>query len=191
MLSKYWNKSVFGLIKSIFIIIKVSYIHYYEKINSFFWRFNFAKKVNNIFIQKGAQIRYPGNISFSNNTSIGRNVIISTELRDSVLTCKHDLVIAKEVTLDYTGDVSIGKNVLISENSVILSHDHGYNPISKPEKSKLEIGDYAWIGQNSLVMSNVKRIGKNSIIAAGSVVTKDVDDNTIVGGNPAKKIKNI
>ena len=40
-------------------------------------------------------------------------------------------------------------------------------------------------------MSNVKRIGKNSIIAAGSVVTKDVDDNTIVGGNPAKKIKNI
>ena len=117
-------------------------------------------------------------------------MVISTELKDSVLTCKEKPCDCKRSNPRLYRMFQL-KNVLISENSVILSHDHGYNPTSAPKKSKLDIGDYAWIGQNSLVMSNVKRIGKNSIIAAGSIVTKDVDENTIVGGNPAKKIKNI
>ena len=191
MISKYWNKSPLGLFKAIYLLSKVFLIFTYEKINSFFWKFNFADIVENLIVQKGTQIRFPKNISFAKNTSIGRDVVISSEIKDSILICKENFVIAKEVTLDFTGDVFIGKNVLISEKSVILSHDHGYDPNSKPEKSTLYIDDNVWIGQNSLILPSVNKIGKNSIIAAGSVLTKDVEENSIVAGNPAKKIKSL
>jgi acetyltransferase-like isoleucine patch superfamily enzyme len=53
--------------------------------------------------------------------------------------------------------------------------------------SPIIIKDKAWIGFNSIVMKGVT-IGEGAIVAAGSVVVKDVDDYTIVGGNPARKI---
>ncbi|MGV1055690.1 acyltransferase [Clostridium perfringens] len=55
---------------------------------------------------------------------------------------------------------------------------------------KIEVFDNVFIGANSIIMYNVK-IGPNAIIAAGSVVTKDVEPGTIVGGVPAKVIGNI
>lgn len=53
---------------------------------------------------------------------------------------------------------------------------------------KIIIEDDVWIGMNSIIMSGVK-IGKGSIVAAGSVVTKDIEPYSIVGGNPARLIK--
>ena len=61
----------------------------------------------------------------------------------------------------------------------------------KPPSSKpIILGSNVWIGTNSLIMKGVT-IGENSIVAAQSVVTKDVPSNVIVGGNPAKPIKQI
>ena len=56
-------------------------------------------------------------------------------------------------------------------------------------KSGLEIGDYAWIGANAIVLPSVSRIGNNSIIGAGGVVTQDIPDNALVVGNPAFVIR--
>ncbi len=64
-----------------------------------------------------------------------------------------------------------------------LSHMDAIN------KGPLVIEDEVWIGANSLLFSGIT-IGKGSIIAAGSIVTKSVEPYTIVGGNPAKKIRN-
>lgn len=55
----------------------------------------------------------------------------------------------------------------------------------QPDLSELE---RVWIGCNSIILKGVS-IGDNSIIAAGSVITKDVEPNTLVGGNPARVIK--
>ncbi|ELA7570041.1 CatB-related O-acetyltransferase [Vibrio alginolyticus] len=55
-------------------------------------------------------------------------------------------------------------------------------------KGEIVIGNDVWIGVNAIILSGVK-IGHGSIVAAGSVVTKDVPDYSIVGGNPAKVIK--
>lgn len=52
---------------------------------------------------------------------------------------------------------------------------------------RVKIGDYVYIGSNSLIMPGV-RIGNNVLIAAGSVITKSIPDNVVVGGNPAKYI---
>lgn len=92
------------------------------------------------------------------------------------------------------GPVEIGNNVLIAQNVVISGLDHKYEEIERTilEQgvcfSKIDISDDVWIGANSVITRGVK-IGKHSIIAAGSVVTKNVGEYTVVGGVPAKIIR--
>lgn len=57
--------------------------------------------------------------------------------------------------------------------------------------SPLEIGEGSWIGTDVIVLPQVKKIGAYSVIGAGSVVTKDVPDNVVVAGNPAKIIREL
>ncbi|PAF37230.1 hypothetical protein CHH58_10350 [Terribacillus saccharophilus] len=86
--------------------------------------------------------------------------------------------------------IKIGNNVTIT-NSSILAHDASTKIfLGKTKVGKVEIKDNVFIGWGSIVFPNVV-IGENAIVAAGSVVNKDVPPNTIVGGNPAKKIGDV
>lgn len=84
--------------------------------------------------------------------------------------------------------IEIGNNVVIAPHAYILAHDAstqktlGYTKIGK-----VKIEDNSFIGARAVIMPGVT-IGKNAIVAAGSVVTKSVEENTVVGGNPAKFI---
>lgn len=190
-LLKIWNLKLFGVFKFIFLLLEVSYISLFEKISTFFWKYNIGKTGNNLFIQKGASIRFPKNLTLGNNVSIGRKVNIYTEFSDSLLKIGNNSQINKGVILDFSGNLTIGDNVVISENVNIMSHDHGLNPHSKPIKITKVISDGVWIGTNSIILPQVSFIGENAIIGAGSIVTKNVAANTIIGGNPAKLIRNI
>jgi len=92
------------------------------------------------------------------------------------------------------GPVQIGNDVLLAQNIVLSGQNHGYEDITMSIReqdsitSEIIIKDRAWIGANAVVVAGVT-IGKHSIVAAGSVVTKDVPDYTIVAGNPAKGLK--
>lgn len=92
--------------------------------------------------------------------------------------------------------VRLGRFVMLANNVSIIGGDHYYKnpklPIifsGRDTINKTIIEDDVWIGASSIILCGVK-IGRGSIIAAGSVVTKDVLPYTIVGGVPAKKIKN-
>mgnify|MGYP003990959383 CR=1 FL=1 len=191
MLIKFWNLKIKGFPISMFIMIKVLFNKLIELINSYLWSFNLGKCGVNCVIQKGVTIRYPRNINFGHNISIGRNVEIFSECNTGKLIIGSNSNINKNTQIDFTGNLTIGDNVLISETSVIITHDHGYHPESKPIRKSLSIEDNVWIGQNVMILSNVRKIGKNAIIAAGSIVTKEVLSNTIIGGNPASLIKKI
>lgn len=99
----------------------------------------------------------------------------------------HNLVI-----LD-ANKVKIGNNVQIGPNCGIYTSGH---PIDKDERRKVEyakpitIGNDVWIGGNVCIMPGVT-IGDNTVIGAGSIVTKDIPANVIAVGNPCKVIKNI
>lgn len=91
--------------------------------------------------------------------------------------------------------VIIGKYTMLAPNVAILGGDHIFDkpdvPIifsGRPKMPETIIGEDVWIGANVIIMAGVK-IGNGAIIAAGSVVTKDVDDYSIMGGNPAKLIR--
>ena len=191
ILTPFWNFKPLGIIMFLIVFVQSATIRIYERLISLFWRYNLGQCGYKTVVQKGTEIRYPKNISVGDMVSIGRNVNIFTEFRDSRLVIGNHSQINKNVELDYSGDLIIGDNVVISAFSIIMSHDHGLNPLSEPVKVKKEIGSNTWIGSSAIILSQVKKIGNNSIIASGSVVTKDVPNNVIVGGNPAKIIKSL
>ena len=79
--------------------------------------------------------------------------------------------------------------VICDNNSHRISSDI-YERLKAPESAPIIIKKNVWVGMNSLILKGVT-IGENSIVAAHSVVIKDVPKNTVVGGNPAKIIKSL
>lgn len=84
--------------------------------------------------------------------------------------------------------IEIGNYVTIAPQAYLLAHDASTKiPLGGTKVGKVVLEDYCFIGARALIMPGVT-VGKNSIVAAGSVVTKSVPENTVVGGNPAKFI---
>lgn len=94
------------------------------------------------------------------------------------------------VTFDYSFCwlIKIGNNVTIGPEAYILAHDASTKEkLNFSKVGSITIEDNVFIGARALIMPGVT-IGKNSIVAAGSIVTKTVPENSIVAGNPAKVI---
>ncbi len=94
------------------------------------------------------------------------------------------------------GPVCIGNHVNLAQGITVTALNHNFEDKTKRIDEQgittkpVIIGDDVWIGANAVILPGVT-IGKHCVVAAGAVVTKDVQDNTIVGGVPAKEIKKI
>jgi len=90
--------------------------------------------------------------------------------------------------------VTIGDNVMAGPNVQIYTATHPIDPDERNSGKELGypivIGDNVWLGGSAVICPGVT-IGDNVVVAAGAVVTKDVPENVVVGGNPAKVIKKI
>ena len=139
------------------------------------------------------------------NVSLGSHVHIGIgSILDSYggLTVGSDTYIGKFCTVECDGQ--IGSGVMLGNCvGLIGRYDHDFHTIGKSIRSspwigdpdysgpgkglKVVVGDDVWIGYGSIVLSGVT-IGRGAIVAAGSVVTKDVEPYAIVAGNPARKL---
>ena len=117
----------------------------------------------------------PFNTDFGKNIHIGDNVFINSG-------CK----------MQDQGGIFIGDDVLIGHNACLLTLNHDADPDFRADMhpEPIHIENKAWLGSNVTVLPGV-RIGEGAIVAAGAVVTKDVEAGSIVGGVPAKFIKSI
>lgn len=92
------------------------------------------------------------------------------------------------------GPLHIGNDVIIAQNVVFSGLNHGYEDVQMPIKdqpcstAQITIEDEVWIGANAVITAGV-RVGKHAVVAGGSVVTKDVPAYSVVGGNPARVLK--
>lgn len=106
------------------------------------------------------------------------------------LTMKDHANIGPRASITGSGELIIGEHVMMGYECMIITQNHKYKREGYDgyEKGTVLIDDYCWIGHRVTILPGVT-LGKHSIIAAGSVVTKSVPDYAIVGGNPAKIIK--
>lgn len=112
---------------------------------------------------------------FGKNITFGKNVFLNTGC-----------------SFQDRGGVTIGDNALFGMNVNVVTLNHGM-PLETRNTtyaSPVVIGDNAWIGTNATILPGVT-LGDNVIVGAGAVVTKDVDDNTVVAGVPAKPVKSL
>jgi Acetyltransferase (isoleucine patch superfamily) len=90
-------------------------------------------------------------------------------------------------------EVILGDGCMMANGSFITDSDwHGlYDRVNRDEKiMPVHLGNNVWLGDHAIVLKGVK-IGDNSIVAAGAVVTHDVPPNVVVAGNPAKVVKQL
>ncbi len=138
----------------------------------------FAECGNNVYLGKGSLISYK-NVYIKNNVSIGPNAcFLSTRaciyIGNHVMFGPHVFIITGNHRVDLVG--------------LYMDEVKDYDKLPNDDEDVV-IKDDVWIGANVIILKGVT-IGEGSIIAAGSVVTKDVEPYSIYAGVPAKKIKN-
>ena len=130
--------------------------------------------------------------------------ILDKELQDVTvftplsINCGKHITIGKNVFINFDctflalGGITIEDDVLIGPKVSLITENHPLNPEERKGLTgkPIVIKRNAWIGANATILPGVT-IGENAVVAAGAVVSKDVPDNTIVGGIPAKFIKNV
>lgn len=161
-----------------------------RKISSLYWVkiFGIGGQTHTTEIGFGCVFMFPHNYVFGDHVSIEDYVRITSEIEDAYIQCDSGVQLSRGTTIDFTGGVSIGKNALISKDVSIITHSHGLNPRSEPTGMALNIESGVWIGQRAMILESVSKIGENSIVGAGAVLTKDVPAGEIWCGVPAKPI---
>ena len=143
----------------------------------------YAGNVIGTHFQTGHHVFIREQNEIGDHVSIGTNSVIEHHIQFADNVRCHSNVFIPEFTVLAEG-CWIGPNVVITNANY---------PLGKNVKAQLKgahVGRHAKIGANSTLLPGVT-IGENSLVGAGSVVTRDVDANLVVAGNPAKFIKNI
>lgn len=133
----------------------------------------YLRQITGTDVDESVQIFLPFYIAYGKNTRLGKNVIIN-------FSC----------TFLDLGGITVEDDVLIGPNTNIITEEHPQNPQQRHglHSRPVVIRRNAWLGAGVIVLPGVT-IGENAIVGAGSVVTKDVPDNAVVVGSPAKIVK--
>lgn len=145
-------------------------------------------------LQKKRIEAYRKRYNIGKGCHIGHDVILDRHhYLFGTLTIGNHVLLSKHTYIDYTGEVIIEDNVKLTNGVVIESHHRDLEAYVKGKDvnipTKLRICENAYIGTRAIILDSCNYIGKNARIGAGAVVTKDIPDNAVAVGVPAKVIK--
>ena len=124
-------------------------------------------------IGERSRVMPPLTVVRGNRVKIGRNVVVMN----------NSLFMA-------AGGITIEDDVMVAANVQLISNNHDLYDHQILTCKPVRLKRNCWIGAGATILPGIT-VGENAVVAAGAVVTKDVEDNTVVGGNPAKVIKRI
>ncbi len=184
------------MFKRLIALFKVS-IFFFRKFISFTLKATAVYSKYKLFLLPGQEIDSIENISLAKGFSMSKNCKLLARENNASISIGENVKLNHNVMInsDFGGTITILENVIIGPNTVLRSSDH---KISKDKLyissghtgGEIFISSNVWIGSNVIITKDI-RIGENSIIRAGSVVTNNVEANSIVGGAPAKNIGTI
>jgi acetyltransferase-like isoleucine patch superfamily enzyme len=113
---------------------------------------------------------------------------------EGVISVGAKTVLGQECTISAYQNVSIGRECVIADRVMLIDFDHGMVEVERPiryqgiYKRDVDVGHNCWIGYGVCILRGV-RVGDNCVLGTSAVVTKDVPDNAVVGGVPARIIR--
>lgn len=141
---------------------------------------NLRFQASELLLQSGAKISLDGDFSIYT----GFHIAVSSNARLSL----GSGYINSGVTIDCFDSIRIGHDVVISKGVTIRDSDNHQLDNNTSISAPITIGDHVWVGINVTILKGVN-IGDGAVIAAGAVVVSDVAPNALVGGVPAKVIR--
>lgn len=136
----------------------------------------YDKLINELFlgnIGEKSRVMPPVNVVRGNKVKIGRNVVIMN----------NSLFMA-------AGGITIDDDVMVAANVQLISNNHDLYDHQVLTCKPVHLKRNCWIGAGATILPGVT-VGENAVVAAGAVVTKNVEPNTVVGGNPVKIIRRL
>ena len=156
---------------------------------------NIGFKGEDIYVDANVQLlRHPERIFLGDKVMLKEGVKICPTHPEATITIGDWTTVGYNVCIFSKSKISIGKNCLIAPFCYFVDSDHGTDlGVLIREQSMttmpITVGDDVWLGAGVTVIKGIN-IGRGSIVAAGSVVTKDIPPNTIFAGTPAKFVRN-
>lgn len=135
-------------------------------------------------------------MAYTNRYNMGKNCIVHHDVvlerqhgLDGRITIGNNVLLAKHVYIDYSGEVTVSDNVKLSAGVTIESHSHEFSPGANEYKAiptSVTIEEGVWVGQKAMICDSCKTIGRYAQIGAGAVIRTSIPPYSIVIGNPAK-----
>lgn len=167
----------------------------YTPINKMILSFNAVEGMTNLKTNGLVYIRNQGKIYIGNKVRINSSPNYNPigHQRTNIQVLGGNLIIGDDVGMSHvsitcTSEIRIGDRVLLGSGVKIFDTDfHALNGVSKT-RAPIEIGNDVFIGTGAIILKGVK-IGNGAVIGAGAVITRNVPENEIWAGNPAKRIR--
>jgi acetyltransferase-like isoleucine patch superfamily enzyme len=154
----------------------------------YFSGFSSVRKTKGSILKIGRNCRF-NSLSDSNLIGINHKCIISTHSSDASLVIGNNCGFSG-TTIGCFKEIIISDNARCGANTVITDSDWHLNDVRSGKPKRVVIEENVWLGYGVVVLKGVT-IGANSVIGAGSVVTKDIPANVVAAGNPCRVIKKL